>query len=63
MTDTANRQWCWPFRHDWAKWHDTERVQKEVERNGKMLVQNTGVVQERRCQRCGQVQLHTEWET
>jgi hypothetical protein len=43
--------------HKWGKWID----RADVERSSRGLVKNTGIQQERRCERCGKLQLRIEW--
>lgn len=52
VTDT--REWCWPLRHDWAKWVDDSAYQKESVITNSVF--EIGIVQERRCKRCGMAQ-------
>lgn len=56
------RTWCWPFRHLWSKWWDTDHGERQmINLKGEYVTIGNFVMQERRCERCGAVQLRTEY--
>ena len=52
MSDTAKREWCWPWSHNWGRWNDQSGYTKTFVLTGKVFVFEHGVVQERRCKTC-----------
>lgn len=50
---------CWPWSHNYTKWTDTHSVTKSRTSDDTAVAH--GVLQERRCKRCGKLQLRTEW--
>lgn len=50
---------CWPWTHKYTVWTDTHTVTKSRCSDNTVLAH--GVVQERRCQLCGKLQLRTVW--
>jgi hypothetical protein len=65
---TKNRSCFWPWQHDWTQWKD--KNWSRLVRSRPAWVTSTGTeddaevglecIQERRCDRCGQVQLRSE---
>jgi hypothetical protein len=58
MSDLTKEKRC-IFFHRWGMWKDRSTVSKHTTL-AKTLV-SSGVEQERRCERCGKLQLRIEW--
>lgn len=57
----SEREWCWPFFHDWAKWSGMQRGHKIVVLNAETPSLRSEeklyfTFQQRECKRCGQIQ-------
>ena len=50
---------CWPWSHTYTAWTDTHNVTKSRTFDNSVVAH--GVLQERRCTRCGKLQLRTAW--
>lgn len=49
---------CW-FLHNWSRWEDVAKVQKRSTAHDTLLA--TGIQQNRRCLRCGRLDMRIEW--
>ena len=49
---------CW-FMHDWSAWEDVRPVEKRSTAHDTLL--SIGVQQNRRCLRCGQLDMRVAW--
>ena len=56
---TVGLERCWPWSHKYSKWEDRCTVTKSRVRDDTVV--NEGVLQERRCVKCGRLQMRTEW--
>ena len=56
---TAGLGRCWPWSHKYTAWTDTNNVSKSRTSDDTLVAH--GVLQQRRCLRCGRLQLRVAW--